>query len=109
MPTSPATVTILLLCCLPHVLSQLYSTASYQAKDIHGIGLPYMDLTGWSFAGQNLSGADLSSGTLTNADFTGSTVAGANFSSNNLTSSSSIAPPATRPRTFTASDWFPTT
>ena len=39
---------------------QLYSTASYQAKDLHGIGLDGCDLTGWNLANQNLTGADLS-------------------------------------------------
>ena len=58
---------------------QLYSTASYQAKDLHGIGLwgasTYFfvvngsDLTGWDFSGQNLTGASLAEANLTNADF----------------------------------------
>jgi uncharacterized protein YjbI with pentapeptide repeats len=38
---------------------QLYSTASYRAKDLHGIALDYDNLNGWSFAGQNLTGASL--------------------------------------------------
>ena len=46
--------------------SQLYSTASYQAKDLHGLGL-YGDETGWNFAAQNLTGATLS-GTLISAN-----------------------------------------
>ena len=42
---------------------QLYSTASYKAQDLHGIGLGGNDLTGWNLANQNLTGANLSSGT----------------------------------------------
>ena len=30
--------------------SQLYSTASYQAKNLHGIGYAHTNLTGWNFA-----------------------------------------------------------
>jgi len=33
---------------------QLYSTASYKARDLHGIWLEETDLTGWNFASQNL-------------------------------------------------------
>ena len=36
---------------------QLYSTASYQAKNLQGIGLGDNDLSGWDFSGQNLSNA----------------------------------------------------
>ena len=38
---------------------QLYSTQSYQNKDLTGIGLGNNDLTGWDFSGQNLAYADL--------------------------------------------------
>ena len=34
---------------------QLYSTASYQAKNLQGIGLHYNNLSGWDFSGQNLA------------------------------------------------------
>ena len=34
---------------------QLYSTASYQAKNLQGIGLGSNDLSGWDFSGQNLT------------------------------------------------------
>ena len=60
-------------------LAQLYSTASYQAHDLTGIGLSYNDLTGGNFAGQNLSNAILRDATVTDADFTGAEVRGANF------------------------------
>ena len=58
---------------------QLYSTASYQISDLHGIGLYYNDLTDWGFVNQNLTGANLFSTTLANANFNGATVAQANF------------------------------
>jgi uncharacterized protein YjbI with pentapeptide repeats len=58
---------------------QLYSTESYQRKDIRGIGLGYSDLTGWDFAGQNLTRAAFGGSTLTGSDFTGAIVVGANF------------------------------
>ena len=38
---------------------QLYSTASYQEKNLQGIGLDGNDLSGWDFSGQNLANADL--------------------------------------------------
>jgi uncharacterized protein YjbI with pentapeptide repeats len=58
--------------------AQLYSTASYQEKNLQGIGLGYNDLTGWDFAEQNLADANLAS-TLTNADLSGALVTGAYF------------------------------
>jgi uncharacterized protein YjbI with pentapeptide repeats len=45
--------------------SQLYSTASYQARDLTGIVLSGNNVTGWNFAGQNISGAYLQSAGLT--------------------------------------------
>jgi hypothetical protein len=51
--------------------SQFYSTASYQAKDLRGIGLWQNDVTGWDFSGQNLTGANLGATTLTAANFSG--------------------------------------
>jgi hypothetical protein len=69
--------------------AQLYSTASYQAHDLTGIGLARNDLSGGNFAGQNLmnaslgsatlTGADLSHANLTNAYFGGATLTGADF------------------------------
>jgi uncharacterized protein YjbI with pentapeptide repeats len=78
---------------------QLYSTASYQQRNLRGIGLRYNDLTGWDFSGQDLTGAaflfstltnanlsrtiltdaQLEIATLTNANLAGAVVAGANF------------------------------
>ena len=59
--------------------AQLASTASYQTKNLQGIGLWGNDLTGWDFSGQNLTGADLQQSTLTNADLTGAVVTRAWF------------------------------
>jgi uncharacterized protein YjbI with pentapeptide repeats len=58
---------------------QLYSTASYQAKDLRSIGLSGNDLTGWNLSGQNLTGADFAFATLTNADMSGAVVTGTRF------------------------------
>jgi uncharacterized protein YjbI with pentapeptide repeats len=47
---------------------QLYSTASYEAKNLSSIRLNGNDLTGWNFAGQNLMYADFGGATLRGAD-----------------------------------------
>src|SRR5262245_61674331 len=60
--------------------AQLYSTASYHARDLSGIKLYYNNLAGWSFASQNLTNANFTSATLTDADFTGAEVHQASFS-----------------------------
>ena len=52
---------------------------------MQGIDLAFINLTGWSFSGQNLANASLSFGTLTNANLTGATVSGAYFYYSNLT------------------------
>jgi uncharacterized protein YjbI with pentapeptide repeats len=61
-------------------LAQLYSTASYQAKDLSGIGLRHNDLAGGNFAGQNLSNADFGGANLTDANFRQANLANAKFS-----------------------------
>ena len=58
---------------------QLYSTASYQQRNLRGIRLDGANLTSWDFSGQDLTGASFSSSTLTNANFAGAVVAGAHF------------------------------
>jgi uncharacterized protein YjbI with pentapeptide repeats len=58
---------------------QLYSTASYQAKDLRRIRLYRNDLSGWDFRGQNLSGTSFQDANLTNADLTGAVVTGTSF------------------------------
>jgi hypothetical protein len=50
---------------------QLYSTDSYQTKNLAGIDLAYNDLTGWDFSGQNLASAKLANSKLTNANLSG--------------------------------------
>jgi uncharacterized protein YjbI with pentapeptide repeats len=60
-------------------LAQLYSTASYQARDLSRIDLSYNDLTGANFVGQNLTNADFVNTALTDADFAGAEVQEANF------------------------------
>lgn len=58
---------------------QLYSTASYQAKDLSGVDFAFNDLTGWNFAGQNLTGADFVHSTISGADLTDAVVVGVRF------------------------------
>jgi uncharacterized protein YjbI with pentapeptide repeats len=60
-------------------VAKLYSTASYQAHDLSGIGLERQDLTGANVTGQNLANASFHAATLTGVDFTGADVRGANF------------------------------
>jgi hypothetical protein len=78
---------------------QLYSTASYQAKNLGSISLGQNDLTGWNLAGQNLvaasfenatgsdtnfAGADLRDSTLQAAQFSGANLKGANLANVNM-------------------------
>jgi uncharacterized protein YjbI with pentapeptide repeats len=67
---------------------QLYSTASYRAKDLHGIVLSFAcvwdwcganDLTGWDLSDQNLEGANLSGAEITDTDLSGANLINANF------------------------------
>ncbi|NOY41781.1 MAG: pentapeptide repeat-containing protein [Planctomycetes bacterium] len=59
--------------------AQLYSTASYQAKDITGIGLSGNDLSDWDFSGQNLTSATFNSATLANTDLSEANLTEARF------------------------------
>ena len=59
--------------------AQLASTASYQAKNLQGIGLGGNDLTAWDLSGQNLANASLYQSALTNANLSGAVVTGADF------------------------------
>jgi uncharacterized protein YjbI with pentapeptide repeats len=61
------------------IKEQLYSTASYQQRNLRGIGLTSNNLTGWDFSGQDLTGAYLGASTLTNANLVGAMVTGASF------------------------------
>ncbi len=56
---------------------QLYSTSSYQQKNLQGVGLVSNDLSGWDFSGQDLRDADLSYSTLSAVDLTDAVVTGA--------------------------------
>jgi uncharacterized protein YjbI with pentapeptide repeats len=60
-------------------LEQLYSTASYQAHDLSGIGLVGSNLAGAVFAGQKLTRADFGGVNLTGADLKEANLAEANF------------------------------
>jgi uncharacterized protein YjbI with pentapeptide repeats len=58
---------------------QLYSTASYQAKSLRGIGLQLADLAGWNLYSQDLSNANLSDSNLANTNLSESTLMNANL------------------------------
>ena len=59
---------------------QLYSTASFQSKDLRGIGLADLDMTAWDFRGQDLTGASLQHSNLTIAKLNGADLRGADLS-----------------------------
>ena len=56
---------------------QLYSTASYQTKNLQGVGFSGVDLTGWDFSGQDLTNGGFASCWLTDVDMSGAIVTGA--------------------------------
>jgi uncharacterized protein YjbI with pentapeptide repeats len=64
---------------------QLYSTASYQNNDLHGIELGNNDLTGWNFAGKNLTDADFEETDLTDVDFRDADLTNVEFGDSILT------------------------
>ena len=76
--------------------TQLKSTKSYQEKDLSGINLFHLDLSGWNFSGQNLTSSIFQDSTLTNTDFSNANLTSAwfigailtdtNFRNANLTS-----------------------
>ena len=68
--------------------SQLYSTASYHARDLRGIILSEKDLSDWNFRRQDLTGADLSHANLTDADLTGANLTDARLILTKLTNAS---------------------
>ena len=65
--------------------AQLYSTQSYQGKDLSGIQFWNDDLTGWDFSGQNLYWAGLSDSILTESDLTGANLTNAYLDRSTLT------------------------
>jgi uncharacterized protein YjbI with pentapeptide repeats/formylglycine-generating enzyme required for sulfatase activity len=60
-------------------LDQLYSTASYKARDLTGLGIDGQSLAGANLAGQTLSNASFFASVLSNVDLTGAEVRGAIF------------------------------
>ncbi len=66
--------------------AQLYSSASYHAKDLSDIGLEYHNLADVNFAGQNLTNTSFRYATLTSADFNDANLTGADLISATLTS-----------------------
>lgn len=58
---------------------QLYSTASYNGKDLFYIGLASLDLSKWDFSGQNLTLADFNDAKVADAVFLGASIKGARF------------------------------
>jgi uncharacterized protein YjbI with pentapeptide repeats len=65
--------------------SQLVSTASYQVKNLTGVGLQGLDLAGWDLSGQNLTDASLSSSTLMDANLSGANLTNAILAKSILT------------------------
>jgi uncharacterized protein YjbI with pentapeptide repeats len=60
-------------------LDQLYSTASYQAKDLSGVSFGSNNLSSSNFVGQNLTNASFYGASLTGADFTTADTRGAQY------------------------------
>jgi uncharacterized protein YjbI with pentapeptide repeats len=60
-------------------LAQLYSTASYQARDLSGIGLAWANLADGNFVGQNLTTANLANATFVGSNFREAILTNANF------------------------------
>jgi uncharacterized protein YjbI with pentapeptide repeats len=65
--------------------TQLYSTASYQARDLTGIDLSRNDLSAWNFAGQNITNVSFFFNTLAGTNFREANLTNANFGRANLT------------------------
>jgi uncharacterized protein YjbI with pentapeptide repeats len=73
-------------------LAQLYSTASYQARDLSGIDFTKNELVGGNFAGQNLTNASFYSATLTDANFSEANLTNTGFFLANLTGATQTSP-----------------
>jgi uncharacterized protein YjbI with pentapeptide repeats len=58
---------------------QLYSTASYQMHDLHGVDLSVNDMRGWDFSNQDLASASFSFAALATTNFSGAIIRGADF------------------------------
>ena len=68
--------------------TQLYGTASYQARDLSGVKFNGNNLTGWSLAHQNLSNSDIVSATMVDINLSQANLTGANLTSSDLTNAS---------------------
>jgi uncharacterized protein YjbI with pentapeptide repeats len=66
---------------------QLYSTASYEKKNLEGIDLGRNSLRGWDFSGQDLSCANLGSSSLNGTDFSAANLTNARLDGSTLTDS----------------------
>lgn len=66
-------------------VAQLYSSQSYRAKDLYGIGLSRNDLTGWDFQGQQLASANMESEDFARANLSGADLTNASLDRSTLT------------------------
>jgi uncharacterized protein YjbI with pentapeptide repeats len=64
---------------------QLYSTASYEAKDLVGVVLFDNNLAGWDFSGQDMRNSDITNTSLIRSDFSAANLSGAHLNSSDLT------------------------
>jgi uncharacterized protein YjbI with pentapeptide repeats len=64
---------------------QLYSTASYQQKNLRGIGLVLKNFTGWDLSGQDLTNANLFNSILTSTNLAGANLTNVVFGPSTLT------------------------
>lgn len=64
---------------------QLYSTASYQSKNLQGIRLWNLNLDGWDLTHQDLTGANFDAAVVRGANLEGARIAGASFNDWNRT------------------------
>jgi len=83
--------------------AQLYSTASYQARDLTGIKLGGNNLAGINLAGQNLMNANFLYTALTDANLSGANLANANFYNATLTNANLTGADARGAKDFLAS------
>ncbi len=72
--------------------AQLYSTASYQARDLFGTQWSFDDLSGWDFSGQNVQNAVFNA-TITGADFSGADARGARYLDTEVVNSTNMIRP----------------
>lgn len=83
--------------------TQLYSTASYQARDLTGIKLGGNNLAGFNLAGQKLMNANFLYAALAGANLSGANLANANFYNATLTNANLAGADARGAQNFLAS------